>query len=172
MFTLKSASLDFSLSGNSSFQMTGFTTTNGSFSRNKTVRLSKSNTPQSSDPFSFTKLYVNKVSGNLNLTIDLTSIALIDGCSPTTLTPKGFFIYPEYDASATSGTISFKKASTDGYTGCYGLATNEYKLGLNYLPLVLLGEVGAAPNSSDRLISISTVSGQDPQYTYIIVWGD
>jgi hypothetical protein len=172
MFALKSSSIDFSLSENTSFQMLGFTTTNGSFSRNKAARISKSNTPQNSDPFSFTKLYVDKITGALSLTIDLTNVTLIDGCSPTTLTPKGFFIYPEYDASATSGTIVFKKASTDGYTGCYGLATNEYYLGLNYLPLVLLGEVGTAPNSSNKSLSLSTVSGQEPQTTYIIIWGD
>jgi len=172
MFQLNSASIDFTHGGNISFQLLGFTSASGSFSINEAFRLAKSDTPQSNDPFSFTKLYANKVSGSLNVTIDLTSVAVLPGYSTTTLTPKGFFIYAEYDDSANDGVIVFRKANTNGYTGCYNLLTNEYKLGLNYLPLTLLGEVGAVPNSSNRLLELLTVSGDEPQNTYIIIWGD
>jgi len=172
MFELRSSNLDFSLSGSTSFQLSGFTTANGSFSRNKAARVTKTNTPQNSDPFAFTKLYANKVSGSLNLTIDLSNVTIMPGYSSTTLTPKGFFIYPEYDSNASNGVIVLKKANTDGYTGCYNLSTNEYKLGLDYPPLLLLGEVGSTPTSDNKLLVVQTVSGQEPRDTYIIIWGD
>jgi len=172
MFSLRSANLDFSLSGNTSFQLSGFTTASGSLSRSKAARITKSSTPQNNDPFSFTKLYTSRVSGNLNLTIDLSNIIVIPGCNSTTLAPKGFFVFPEYDSNASSGVIVFRKATTDGYTGCYNLDTNVYKLGLNYPPLLLLGEVGSAPTSDNKLINIQTISGQEPRDTYIVIWGD
>jgi len=168
MFSLELASLDFSLGSNYYFQLSGFTLANGSFSKNSLVRIAKTSTPQSSEPFSYTQ----KVSGNLNLTIDLRDIFVVPGYTTTTLTPKGFFIAAEYDNNATNGVIVFRKANIDGYTGCYNLLTNEYRLGLRYLPLVLLGEVGSAPTTTNRLLNISTVSGQEPQDTYIIIWGD
>jgi len=172
MFVLNDASIDFTHGGNISFQLLGFTTASGTFSVNEAVRLAKSDTPQNSDPFVFTKLYANRVTGSLNLTIDLTNIAVLPGYSATTLTPKGFFIYAEYEDNANNGVIVFRKASTNGYTGCYNLATNEYKLGLNYIPLTLLGEVGSAPTPSNRLLEVLTISGDEPQNTYIVIWGD
>jgi hypothetical protein len=172
MFGLRSSNLDFSLSGNISFQLSGFTTANGSFSRNKAARITKTNTPQNTDPFAFTKLYAHKVSGNLNLTIDLSDIVVMPGYNSTTLTPKGFFVFPEYDANASSGVIVFRKATTDGYTGCYNLDTNVYKLGLNYPPLLLLGEVGSAPTTDNKLLNVQTVLGNEPRDTYVIIWGD
>ena len=172
MFTLRSANLDFSLSGNTSFQLSGFTTANGSFSRSKAARITKTNTPQNTDPFAFTKLYAHKVSGNLNLAIDLSSISVLPGYNTTSLTPKGFFVFAEYEANASNGVIVFRRASTDGYTGCYNLDTNVYKLGLNYPPLLLLGEVGSAPATNNRLLNIQTTSGNEPRETYIIIWGD
>jgi hypothetical protein len=172
MFELKSSTLDFSLSGSTSFQLSGFTTANGSFSRNKAARITKTNTPQNTDPFAFTKLYARKVTGNLNLAIDLSDIIVMPGYNSTTITPKGFFIFPEYEANASNGVIIFRKASTDGYTGCYNLDTNVYKLGLNYPPLLLLGEVGTAPTSNNKLLNIQTTSGNEPRETYIIIWGD
>jgi hypothetical protein len=172
MFGLRSSNLDFSLSGNISFQLSGFTTANGSFSRNKAARITKTNTPQNTDPFAFTKLYAHKVSGNLNLTIDLSDIVVMPGYNSTTLTPKGFFVFPEYDANASGGVIVFRKATTDGYTGCYNLDTNVYKLGLNYPPLLLLGEVGSAPTTDNKLLNVQTVLGNEPRDTYVIIWGD
>jgi len=172
MFTLRSANLDFSLSGNTSFQLSGFTTANGSFSRSKAARITRSSTPQNADPFAFTKLYARRVSGNLNLTIDLSDIVVMPGYTSTTLTPKGFFVFPEYESNASNGVIVFKRATTDGYTGCYNLDTNVYKLGLNYPPLLLLGEVGFAPTTNNRLLNVQTTSGQEPRDTYIIIWGD
>jgi hypothetical protein len=172
MFSLELASLDFSLGSNYYFQLSGFTLANGSFSKNSLVRIAKTSTPQGSEPFSFTKLYTHRVSGNLNLTIDLSNILVVPGYTPSTLTPKGFFIAAEYDNNASDGVIVFRKANIDGYTGCYNLLTNEYRLGLRYLPLVLLGEVGSAPTATSRLLNISTISGQEPQDTYIIIWGD
>jgi len=172
MFTLNSASIDFTHGGNISFQLLGFTSASGTLSINEAVRLAKSDTPQSSDPFSFTKLYANRVSGSLNLTIDLTNILVLPGYLATTLTPKGFFVYAEYEDNANNGVIVFRRSTTDGYTGCYNLDTNVYKLGLNYLPLLLLGEVGSAPTTNNRLLNIQTTSGQEPRETYIIIWGD
>jgi len=172
MFTLRSANLDFSLSGNTSFHLSGFTTASGSFSRSKAARITKSSSPQNTDPFSFTKLYATKVSRNLNLTIDLSNIVVMPGYNSTTLTPKGFFIFPEYESNTSNGVIVFRKAATDGYTGCYNLDTNVYNLGLNYPPLLLLGEVGSAPTSNNKLLNIQTISGQEPRDTYIIIWGD
>jgi len=172
MLTLVESTLDFSLSTSCSMQLSGFTLVSGSFSEGRNFRLRLTDTPQNSDPFSFTKLYANAVTGPLNLTIDLTNVTTIGSCSPTTLTPKGFFILPRYDSNATTGVVLFKKADTNGYTGCYNLLTNEYRLGLNYLPLVLLGEVGSTPSTNNRLLSLTTVSGQEPENTYIIIWGD
>ena len=172
MFELRSSTLDFSLSGSTSFQLSGFTTANGSFSRNKAARITKTNTPQNSDPFAFTKLYAHRVSGSLNLTIDLSSISVLPGYNTTNLTPKGFFVFAEYDTSASNGVIVLRRATTDGYTGCYNLDTNVYKLGLNYPPLLLLGEVGSAPATNNRLLNIQTTSGNEPRETYIIIWGD
>jgi hypothetical protein len=172
MFILKSSSIDFSVSSSLSFQLSDFTSANGSLSKSKSVKVSKTSSVQGTDPFSFTKLYAGKVQGGLDLAIDLTNINVIGSCSPTTLTPKGFFIYTEYDSSSTSGVVVFKKDSIDGYAGCYNLLTNEYKTGLNYAPLLLIGEVGSAPGSSNRLLRLATISGQEPQNTYIIIWGD
>jgi len=172
MFELRSSNLDFSLSGSTSFQLSGFTTANGSFSRNKAARITKTNTPQNTDPFAFTKLYARKVSGNLNITIDLNDAIVMPGYNSTTLTPKGFFIFPEYEANVGNGIIVFRRANTDGYTGCYNLDTNVYKLGLNYPPLLLLGEVGSAPAANNRLLNVQTISGNEPRETYIIIWGD
>jgi hypothetical protein len=38
--------------------------------------------------------------------------------------------------------------------------------------LLLLGEVGSAPTSDNKLLNIQTASGQEPRDTYIIIWGD
>jgi hypothetical protein len=172
MFVLNGATIDFTHGGNVSFQLLDFTSANGTFSVNDAFRLAKSDTPRNSDPFVFTKLYANRITGSLNLTIDLTNIAVLPGCSTTILAPKGFFIYLEYEDDAENGVVVFRKASTNGYTGCYNLSTNEYKLGLNYLPLTLLGEVGSAPTPSNRLLEVLTISGDEPKNTYIVIWGD